>query len=346
MVVHMDKTYTNHILTQAMNKGSCGFLKGRTLFCFVYVDHKGMKWSRNKRSSQEKRRISVLQRLEKEARSEGIYLCCLQREFQMTVNAPNSDADTKDWPALLAKQYQFNAPEDMYEVLLANNRAEQAAFVFMTQAKGRSFAVSCGDIEYDVLYGEEAMAEGVITHELLHIFGAKDLYYHEKVVSCAEKLFPKSVMISGRTEGWVIDDLTRYLIGWHQSPSPTAQAFLDETSSIGSAEYRTARKSISESDHTVLYFDDGYYEGPLRDSKPNGHGKLVFDHGDVYIGEFLDGNMHGQGEYRWPGGTRYIGSFQNNKQTGCGKIIWASGGSWAGLFINGHPQWDTEVSVE
>ena len=78
----------------------------------------------------------------------------------------------------------------------------------------------------------------VLIHELLHQFGAADYYYPQVTVDAAYRHFPTSIMFQG---GDVIDDLTRYLIGWTDELTPTAVAFLKETMSVDDAMLMQAR---------------------------------------------------------------------------------------------------------
>ena len=64
-----------------------------------------------------------------------------------------------------------------------------------------------------------------IEHELLHQFGAVDLYYPKEVVEIAKLFLPKSIM----NDGYEIDPLTEYLIGWKESLSYNAALFLART---------------------------------------------------------------------------------------------------------------------
>jgi len=68
-------------------------------------------------------------------------------------------------------------------------------------------------------------SEQSLLHELLHQFGAIDLYKPQKIETAARKHLPGSIM----NDGDRIDPLTRYVIGWDDALSPEAIAFLEET---------------------------------------------------------------------------------------------------------------------
>ena len=91
----------------------------------------------------------------------------------------------------------------------------------------------------DDIVGNPHAAWHALLHELLHIFGAEDLYYPDTVKKAAEKWLPGSVM----NDGDAIDDLTRVLIGWDESLSPAAVSFLDATRGVTKKEIEDAMKA-------------------------------------------------------------------------------------------------------
>lgn len=73
-------------------------------------------------------------------------------------------------------------------------------------------------------YGD-LFSNNTIIHELCHNFGAPDLYEPAKVQKLAALYLPDSIM----NDGIIIDALTAYCIGWTDTLSPEALAFLWET---------------------------------------------------------------------------------------------------------------------
>ena len=83
-----------------------------------------------------------------------------------------------------------------------------------------------------------AFDANVLTHELLHQFGAVDYYYPDITVNAAWRHFPTSIMFRDGTD---IDDLTRYLVGWTEELTPTAVAFLRDTAGVNEFEIMKAK---------------------------------------------------------------------------------------------------------
>ncbi len=76
-----------------------------------------------------------------------------------------------------------------------------------------------------------------IAHELLHQFGAVDLYYPDRIQQYADRYLGDSIMGDSQRE---MDDLTAYLIGWTDTISNNAYTFLKETMWYTKVEYEKA----------------------------------------------------------------------------------------------------------
>lgn len=62
-------------------------------------------------------------------------------------------------------------------------------------------------------------------------------------------------------------------------------------------------------------YEDGYYEGEVKDGNYNGYGKYVWNTGDSYEGNWVNGVIHGQGTYTWASGDSYTGKWENGEMT-------------------------------
>jgi hypothetical protein len=81
-----------------------------------------------------------------------------------------------------------------------------------------------------------------------------------------------------------------------------------------------------------------YYEGDIRNGKPNGEGVLVYANSDRYEGEFHNGVPNGSGMYVFVStGDRYEGEFSTGKFDGQGTFTYDNGDSYSGDFHNGQP---------
>ena len=96
-------------------------------------------------------------------------------------------------------------------------------FVFNTSYRNITYSANLlhpnWQEEFSIYYGQQPMRDNMIVHELMHQYGAVDLYDlgSEGVEEISEQIFPDSVML--KQEGTEIDELTAYLIGWIDDPS-------------------------------------------------------------------------------------------------------------------------------
>ena len=126
----------------------------------------------------------------------------------------------------------------------------EAPLIFFIKRNFRSFASKHGAVDNSGRFSFVAFNENTdanvrtLIHELLHQFGAIDLYLPESVKNAAREFFPESIMLHGNE----IDDLTRYLIGWDKRPSETVFKFLEATKDVTEEEIKTAREEDNDND--------------------------------------------------------------------------------------------------
>lgn len=70
----------------------------------------------------------------------------------------------------------------------------------------------------------------------------------------------------------------------------------------------------------MLYGNGCVYEGPLKNDKPDGTGKMTHPNGSYYQGTFVNGIMHGQGKLVSSQGLVYQGEFKQGVMKGSGRI--------------------------
>jgi|TARA_B100000035_G_C21033954_1_gene569880 hypothetical protein len=75
----------------------------------------------------------------------------------------------------------------------------------------------------------------------------------------------------------------------------------------------------------IIYSDNSFYEGEMKNNKKNGQGYAEFPSGNIYQGEWKNNNVHGFGKviYANKYGV-YQGNWKNNKKHGYGKMVWTS----------------------
>ena len=138
------------------------------------------------------------------------------------------------WAGILA---QLGWPgRTLFEWAKAHHQAENVAVLLFSSAAGRSFAMpfcghpSCQWLEAAVIYrrqvGFSVPTNGaLIAHEIMHLYGAWDLYaeggFTLQQEKLAQRLYPSDIMLGPlhtlRTA--TISPLTAWRIGWHQPAS-------------------------------------------------------------------------------------------------------------------------------
>jgi hypothetical protein len=82
-------------------------------------------------------------------------------------------------------------------------------------------------------------------------------------------------------------------------------------------------------------FDNGTYEGQLKNGVPDGYGVYVFKSGNRYEGQFRNGVKEGRGKFNWAAsGNRYDGDWKADKRTGKGVFVWSNGDRYDGSWVD------------
>ena len=84
----------------------------------------------------------------------------------------------------------------------------------------------------------------------------------------------------------------------------------------------------------ILYYDDGRYEGDVKNDKIEGKGIMYYNNGDRYEGDYKNDKKEGKGNYYWNDGTRYEGDWKNGKREGKGIYYWNDGTRYEGDYKN------------
>ncbi|MDR1426107.1 MAG: hypothetical protein LBI70_03925 [Rickettsiales bacterium] len=72
------------------------------------------------------------------------------------------------------------------------------------------------------------------------------------------------------------------------------------------------------------------YEGKLKNNKPHGKGKTIFQDGSTYEGDFIDGKMNGKGKHTYSNNDFYEGEWKDDKMEGKGKYIFSNNDFYEG----------------
>ena len=132
----------------------------------------------------------------------------------------------------------YTSPMQFYNWAMANTKCDNVIVLIFTKGSGVSYAMAYGNGMNSELYFTEGvmiyerysngleLLPATIAHELLHVFGAWDLYETFRQTRRAEELarihFPNSIMlrIAYNINDLIVDQLTAWRIGWNTNPEP------------------------------------------------------------------------------------------------------------------------------
>lgn len=341
-----------------MKQGDSVSLKGDVLIFFVIVDDEESAWTEDDVKSFKADQEAAMSRLTAQAKRYGAQLQ-LRADYVQCKISGTMTRDNYSFAVDKALTYtdyifDYSAVREIKE----DYSADEVAVVFAFNKAGRSFAIQktsdwVDSFEYVILYSNDS--EYALCHELLHVFGAQDFYYHSAVEKAAEKHFGSSIMIDATAD---VDDLTAYLVGWTDELSDKAKAFLDDTAHITQDEVDGAHDNNMITGKGTRRYGNAIYTGEMEAGIPNGEGTMRWDNGDVYVGgwsygkfsgygeytlatglvckgEWKDGLMHGKGSLDYPSGAFYEGDFVNDQPHGKGKYVLANGDVYEGEFEGG-----------
>ena len=98
------------------------------------------------------------------------------------------DESRERWREGFAKARGYRDMKSLHGSLLVRHKAQEAAFVFASKRRDRSYAMqaektSNGYVEALTLYWD--LNRQALLHEILHLFGAEDYYYPTQVKAAA-----------------------------------------------------------------------------------------------------------------------------------------------------------------
>ncbi len=225
-----------HFALSGKNLGPCRELVGNIYVLLFFVNTPLHPWPEAKRDEAIRKSWSSIDFMKKEAVRYGASVDMKVGWFEY--NLPfEHDKDQKWYHTIMHDYFHSESMADLVKYYEGSLHVDNAAIVFLFNSSGRSYCyMSTKEYpywkeEFDVIYCETDFHDNFLTHELLHLFGAMDLYdyQNEGVQAIAEQFFPDSVMLR---VSHVIDELTAYLIGWTKQPSPKVLQFLARTKGL------------------------------------------------------------------------------------------------------------------
>ena len=234
-------TYRNHIAFRAQNRGCSLSCRGKIVIRVFFVDDSASAWDETAKDAFKRVVSSAAECLVNGAKDEGLKIEVMPAYSDKRVSCEvTSNGNSGQWIAemfgmsysseMVADQNRFRRAIGCDEspiVFAFNKDFRSCASTSKSGAVGRRDDLEWSMVSYRPDDGVESVKRTLV-HELLHQFGAIDLYYPKRVSEAADDYLKGSVMSSGAK----IDDLTKVLIGWRTTLSPKAIKFLEATKDV------------------------------------------------------------------------------------------------------------------
>jgi hypothetical protein len=110
-------------------------------------------------------------------------------------------------------------------------------------------------------------------------------------------------------------------------PSLLRVANTPNTQFLLQAELRAIQSGLQ---YGQIKYDNGIYNGFVKDGKKEGVGILTFTNGEKHIAEFHLNKLHGCAKMEFANGGSYWGEYKDGNKEGYGTEEWASGSRYIG----------------
>lgn len=325
----------NHILLDQRARGISATLTGNVLLTVVFVDDPTSAWSNEEIKRARSELSATFDAIMADAAVYGVKLNLAMACRRASVGIAMDRNNLAPWVNSALASAGLKTLKDASSALERRYGFKEAPVLFYVNTDDRAFAAPSvyGETEF-ALFCNVENAAAQYRHEIYHIFGAKDYYYPSDLRAVAQKYYPNSTMLYA--ESPVTDPLTAYLIGWTDTLTQNALAFLRETAYLTPAYIEEQLKKETYTGYVRNRREcEGVYTGYLKFGVKQGQGKMVFDNGVIYEGNWESGQLWGRATARWPEGVMYQGDWENGNINGKGTYYFADGTIYAGEFQNG-----------
>lgn len=79
-------------------------------------------------------------------------------------------------------------------------------------------------------------------------------------------------------------------------------------------------------------YQTGTYTGSWKNGLRHGHGKYVWNNGDMYDGQWSEDDRNGFGTYTWHDGSKYVGNYSKGERCGYGIYYYTNGNIYEGTW--------------
>ena len=236
----IQRIYKGHYFTSFRNMGGVRELSGSVDVIIFFVNDSQSTWTERDKQRYRNTQKAAMHLLLEGAKKRGVPLQI--RNAYVDASVPmNCTRDNKNiWSKAIISRYGVSdipAYQDKHEAV---KRCTEVPILFVFNKSFRSSAVSVDWLSRT--HGEMSIISSdysihTIAHELLHQFGAVDLYYPAEVLKLVQRMGYDSILATHSSTR--IDSLTAYLIGWTKEIDASAVQILERTKHL-TREYMVA----------------------------------------------------------------------------------------------------------
>lgn len=222
--------FEGHCLLRNKNQGVTKVLRDDVIVIVFYINDTESCWTDADIAQYRAEHDIAMKRLMADASKRGVPLKIRTASCQLNVPCVCGN-ESCDWIKTAISLYRKGSAGEYQEYYEEKYDCDEAPIIFALNKNLRSFASTAEERyptwdEYSVVGRDYCgFTSFTIEHELLHQFGAVDLYYPKEVIEIAKLFLPQSIM----NDGYEIDPLTEYLIGWKENLGYNAALFLART---------------------------------------------------------------------------------------------------------------------
>lgn len=345
--------YSDHLIFQSVNLGSCRELTGDVAIQVVFVDGDEGAWDEKNMAEYKKAMGQAYDQLTRWGRDYGQEVRISLRYAHTAESMDLDFLDSDAWADHVLNNADLPARGDDSVYM-----QECMPIIFLLNEGGRAYACANASETYnDYLICFNNSTVSSFSHELLHLYGAVDYYYPLAYQEAAQKCFPQSIMFTTE-EHKEFDGLTAYIIGWTDTLDENARAFLADTRHIRKEDLENAQEETLftgyatqvkeyytytgewvmgawEGNGILEWTNGARYEGEFSGGLRHGRGVMTLSNGETYIGEYREDRKHGQGVETWADLSVYTGAYEQDMRHGYGTQVWADGTVYRGDWLNG-----------
>lgn len=345
--------YSDHLVFQSVNLGSCRELTGDVAIQVVFVDGDEGAWNEKNMAEYKKAMGQAYDQLTRWGRDYGQEVRISLRYAHTAESMDLDFLDSDAWADHVLNNADLPARGDDSVYM-----QECMPIIFLLNEGGRAYACANASETYnDYLICFNNSTVSSFSHELLHLYGAVDYYYPLAYQEAAQKYFPQSIMFTTE-EHKEFDGLTAYIIGWTDTLDENARAFLADTRHIRKEDLENAQEETLftgyatqvkeyytytgewvmgawEGNGILEWTNGARYEGEFSGGLRHGRGVMTLSNGETYIGEYREDRKHGQGVETWADLSVYTGAYEQDMRHGYGTQVWADGTVYRGDWLNG-----------